>query len=85
MDIPARSWSYITLGFGHGEEWWRQFCYRLKMGGYDGWLAIEHEDVLLNSLEGLEKSVALLQGVMPQAPLILNHRKYKENHHGRLD
>ncbi|MCB1333860.1 MAG: sugar phosphate isomerase/epimerase [Roseivivax sp.] len=67
MDIPARSWSYITLGFGHGEEWWRQFCYRLKMGGYDGWLSIEHEDVLLNSLEGLEKSVALLQGVMPAA------------------
>jgi len=65
MDIPARSWSYITLGFGHGEEWWRQFIYRLKMGGYDGWLSIEHEDVLLNSLEGLEKSVALLRGVMP--------------------
>nr|WP_246683219.1 sugar phosphate isomerase/epimerase [Mesorhizobium sp. B2-8-3] len=35
MDIPARSWSYITLGFGHGEEWWRRFCYRLKMAGYD--------------------------------------------------
>ena len=68
MDIPARSWSYVTLGFGHGEEWWRQFCYRLKMGGYDGWLSIEHEDVLLNSVEGLEKSVALLQGVMPSAP-----------------
>lgn len=67
MDIPARSWSYITLGFGHGEEWWRQFCYRLKMAGYDGWLSIEHEDVLLNSLEGLEKSVALLHGVMPSA------------------
>ena len=67
MDIPARSWSYITLGFGHGEEWWRQFCYRLKMAGYDGWLSIEHEDVLLNSLEGLEKSVALLKGVMPSA------------------
>ncbi|AFL50589.1 sugar phosphate isomerase/epimerase [Sinorhizobium fredii] len=68
MDIPARSWSYITLGFGHGEEWWRQFCYRLKLAGYDGWLSIEHEDVLLNSLEGLEKSVALLKGVMPVAP-----------------
>lgn len=68
MDIPARSWSYITLGFGHGEEWWRQFCYRLKMAGYDGWLSIEHEDVLLNSLEGLEKSVTLLQNVMPSAP-----------------
>lgn len=68
MGIPARSWSYITLGFGHGEEWWRQFCYRLKMAGYDGWLSIEHEDVLLNSLEGLEKSVALLQNVMPGKP-----------------
>jgi sugar phosphate isomerase/epimerase len=68
MNIAARSWSYITLGFGHGEEWWRQFCYRLKMAGYDGWLSIEHEDVLLNSLEGLEKSVALLKGVMPAAP-----------------
>ncbi len=66
MDIPARSWSYTTLG--HGEEWWRQFCYRLKMAGYDGWLSIEHEDVLLNSLEGLEKSVALLQGVTPSRP-----------------
>ena len=68
MDIPARSWSYITLGFGHGETWWRQFCYRLKMAGYDGWLSIEHEDVLLSALEGLEKSVALLKGVMPAAP-----------------
>lgn len=65
--IPARAWSYITLGYGHGEEWWRQFCYRLLMVGYDGWLSIEHEDVLLNSLEGLEKSVTLLQGVMPRA------------------
>lgn len=66
-DIRSRSWSYITLGYGHGEEWWRQFCYRLLMVGYDRWLSIEHEDVLLNSLEGLEKSVALLQGVMPHA------------------
>lgn len=67
VDVPARSWSYITLGFGHGEEWWRQFCYRLRMAGYDGWLSIEHEDVLLNSIEGLQKSVDLLRGVMPVA------------------
>lgn len=67
LNIPGRSWSYITLGFGHGEEWWRQFCYRLKMAGYDGWLSVEHEDVLLNSLEGLEKSIALLKGVIPVA------------------
>ncbi len=66
MDIPSRSWSYITLGFGHGEQWWRQFCYRLKMAGYDGWLSIEHEDVMLNGLEGLEMTVALLKGIMPR-------------------
>ncbi|MGJ7038558.1 sugar phosphate isomerase/epimerase [Shinella sp. BE166] len=67
MNVPARSWSYVTLGFGHGEAWWRQFCYRLQMAGYDGWLSIEHEDVLLNSFEGLEKSVVLLKTVMPVA------------------
>ena len=67
-DIPARAWSYVTLGFGHGAQWWRSFCYRLLMGGYNGWLSIEHEDVLLNAHEGLAKSVALLQGVMPTAP-----------------
>mgnify|MGYP003982226687 CR=1 FL=1 len=31
-------------------------------------LSVEHEDALLNSLEGLEKSVCLLQGVMPNTP-----------------
>lgn len=67
-DIPARSWSYVTLGYGHGEAWWRQFCYRLRMAGYDGWLSIEHEDMLLNTLEGLEKAVALLKAVIPVAP-----------------
>ena len=67
-DIPARAWSYVTLGYGHDERWWRQFCFRLRMSGYDGWLSIEHEDVMLNSLEGLEKSVAFLRGVMPVAP-----------------
>ncbi|MDB6182254.1 sugar phosphate isomerase/epimerase family protein [Paracoccus fistulariae] len=67
-DIPARAWSYITLGFGHDETWWRQFCYRLRMGGYDGWLSIEHEDMILNSLEGLERSVELLRRVAPVKP-----------------
>ncbi len=67
-DIPNRSWSYITLGIGHGETWWRQFCYSLLMAGYEGWISIEHEDVLLNSLEGLEKSISLLQSVIPVVP-----------------
>ena len=65
MNIPARSWSYITLGYGNGESWWRDFCYRLRMVGYDGWLNIEHEDVYLSREEGLRKSVALLKNEAP--------------------
>jgi sugar phosphate isomerase/epimerase len=61
----ARSWSYITLGYGHDERWWRGFCYRLRMNGYDGWLSIEHEDVVLSRIEGVRRSVELLQRVAP--------------------
>ncbi len=67
-EVAARSWSYITLGFCHSDEWWRQYCYRLRMASYDGLLPIEHEDVMLNSLEGLETSVRLLKGVLPRQP-----------------
>ncbi len=64
-DIPARSWTYITLGYGHGEGWWREFCYRLRMAGYDGWLSIEQEDVMLSRMEGARRSVQLLNAVAP--------------------
>ena len=67
-DIAARSWSYITLGFGHGEGWWRDFCYRLRLAGYDGWLSIEHEDVILSRIEGLRRSVDLLRASAPTEP-----------------
>lgn len=66
VDIPARSWTYITLGYGHGESWWREFCYRLRMVGYDGWLSIEHEDVMLSRIEGARCSVKLLNAVAPR-------------------
>jgi len=64
-EVSARSWSYITLGYGHDESWWREFCYRLRMVGYDSWLSIEHEDVMLSRLEGARRSVALLNAVAP--------------------
>ncbi len=65
MNVPGRAWSYITLGYGHNEKWWKDFCYRLRMVGYDGWLSIEHEDVMLSREEGVKKSVALLRAVAP--------------------
>lgn len=66
-DLAARSWNYVTIGVGHGEEWWRRFCRALRMIGYDGWLSVEQEDMLMDGLDGLEKSVALLRDVMPVA------------------
>ena len=59
--VKERAWSYITLGYGHGEQWWREFCYRLRLNGYDGWLSIEHEDVVLSRMEGMRRSVDLLK------------------------
>jgi sugar phosphate isomerase/epimerase len=35
------------------------------MAGYDGWLSIEHEDVMLSREEGLRKSVDLLRSAAP--------------------
>jgi sugar phosphate isomerase/epimerase len=62
--VRDRAWSYITLGYGHGEQWWRQFCYRLRLNGYDGWLSIEHEDLILSRIEGMRRSVDLLKRTM---------------------
>jgi sugar phosphate isomerase/epimerase len=62
-NAAQRSWNYVTLGYGHGEEWWRQFCAALRMAGYDDVLSIEHEDSLLPPLEGVRKSVELLRNV----------------------
>ena len=59
--FPERSWNYITIGYGHGEEWWRQFCAALKMVGYDDVLSIEHEDMMMSPMEGMRKSVSVLR------------------------
>lgn len=67
-NVKERAWSYITLGYGQDERWWREFCYRLRLNGYDGWLSIEHEDIVLSRMEGMRKSVALLRRVMAEEP-----------------
>ena len=35
-------------------------------GRVDGWLSIEHEDVVLSRLEGARRSVELLKAVVPR-------------------
>lgn len=63
-----RSWNYITLGYGHGEQWWGSFCAALAAAGYDDVLSIEHEDQMMSPVEGVEKSVALLERTVVNRP-----------------
>jgi sugar phosphate isomerase/epimerase len=61
----SRAWNYVTLGLGHpgGATFWADFVYNLRAGGYDGTLNIEHEDALVNSVEGVGRAAALLEQV----------------------
>jgi sugar phosphate isomerase/epimerase len=62
--LAERSWSYVTLGYGHDLRWWREFCTLLRLMGYDDVLSIEHEDQMLPPLEGVRRSVDLLRSVI---------------------
>jgi len=62
--LLERSWSYVTLGYGHDVLWWREFCSLLRLVGYDDVLSIEHEDLLLPPIEGVRRSVELLRSAV---------------------
>jgi sugar phosphate isomerase/epimerase len=63
-----RSWIFRTVGYGHGEEYWRAFVSNLRLAGYDKVLSIEHEDSLMTIDEGLAKAVDFLKRVMINEP-----------------
>lgn len=63
-----RSWLFRTVGYGNDQIWWRDFVSALRMVGYDSVLSIEHEDPLLDPLEGLERAVEFLRSILPEKP-----------------
>jgi len=63
-DILNRSWVFRTVGYGHGEDTWRETISALAATGYNGAISIEHEDGLMSVNEGLEKAVEFLKGVI---------------------
>jgi sugar phosphate isomerase/epimerase len=63
-DEVNRSWMFRTVGFGHGQEFWRHFVSELRLAGYDGALSIEHEDSLLSVNEGFTRAVNFLKDVV---------------------
>ena len=65
-DERNRAWIFRTCGYGHGEEWWREFISTLRMFGYDYVLSIEHEDSLLSAEDGLARAAMFLNGLVPR-------------------
>ena len=67
QQVRDRAWGYVTLGYWHGEGWWREFCLGLKLAGCDDVLPIVHEDLLLTPEEGVRRSANRLRTAMVQS------------------
>jgi sugar phosphate isomerase/epimerase len=59
--IPKRSWTFRSIGYGHDAQAWKDIVSALRLVGYDYVISIEHEDALMSIDEGLAKGVALLR------------------------
>lgn len=70
-DEINRSWIFRTVGFGHGQEFWRSLMSELRLAGYDGVVSIEHEDSLMSINEGFTSAVNFLKGaVISESPAV---------------
>ncbi len=59
-----RSWIFRSVGYGHGEEYWKDIISELRLAGYDYAISIEHEDSLMSGREGLLKAISCLKNVL---------------------
>jgi sugar phosphate isomerase/epimerase len=63
-DELNRSWIFRTVGYGHGEDYWKDIVSELRLAGYDYAISIEHEDSLMSGNEGLLKAIGCLKNVL---------------------
>ena len=57
----TRSWIFRSVGYGHGEDYWKAIASELRLAGYDYAISIEHEDSLMSGKEGLLKALGCLK------------------------
>ena len=67
-DEVHRSWVFRSVGYGNGQDYWRDIISALRLAGYDKVMSIEHEDSLMTPDEGLEHAVAFLKESIIRAP-----------------
>lgn len=63
-DVAERAWIFRTIGFGQGEQIWRDIVSALHTTGFAGTVSIEHEDRLLPADKGLAKAVKVLAAML---------------------
>jgi sugar phosphate isomerase/epimerase len=64
IDIPHRSWTFRTIGYGHDLKVWKDIVSALRMIGYDHAISLEHEDGMMSFDEGVKKGLAALHEVV---------------------
>ena len=67
-NLKQRAWVFRTVGYGHGDEFWKPFVSMLRLFDYDGVISIEHEDSLMSANEGFEKAVVYLKNIILSQP-----------------
>jgi sugar phosphate isomerase/epimerase len=64
--FATRSWNYVALGHGHDIGWWKEFFAVVKMIDYEGPVVIEMEDLIMDPLTGVKKSMNVLKESLPR-------------------
>lgn len=67
-DECHRSWLFRTVGYGNDAKYWKDIFSALRLAGYDGTVSIEHEDSIINRMEGLQHAVAMVRSCAVFAP-----------------
>jgi len=67
-DIPHRSWTFRSIGYGHDIKVWKDIVSALRMVGYDHVISLEHEDGLMSFDEGVSKGLSALRDAVTVEP-----------------
>lgn len=64
--FAMRSWNYVAVGHGHDVTYWKEFFSLLAFEGYDGPVALEMEDMSMDKVTGVAKSIDVLKDALPK-------------------
>ena len=65
-EIAKRSWNYVALGHGHDVQWWKELFAVARLTGYGGPVSLEMEDMGMESLTGVKKSLETFKLALPR-------------------